>query len=284
MNMISTMLTRKRPQQPVPMLRIKSEQQGRNTANCVIELTKEAAAILGQLQAPIYIAAFCGAARAGKSKIATQIAQKISQQSSAFAHGAGNIPVTSGIDMQVIGCLKGNLVILDCEGAFNLNAGCFAFVSGLAATLASRLYVFERACFTTQGLDLLMQIVNMGQLTKTLSTKTAVLVENMTINHGISNEVLLHTLLSEKGGDSKTNKLKLLLKSKFQIELCKLPFVSGNEQLFDDICSEMTKRLVDNLEPFAISGLQVDGARVVQMANELIRQIQTGRQMYTRVT
>jgi hypothetical protein len=32
---------------------------------------------------------------------------------------------------------------------------------GLAARLAARMYVFERGCFTTAGLDTVMQVINM---------------------------------------------------------------------------------------------------------------------------
>lgn len=32
---------------------------------------------------------------------------------------------------------------------------------GLAARLASKMYVFERGCFTTAGLETVMQVINM---------------------------------------------------------------------------------------------------------------------------
>ena len=55
----------------------------------------------------------------------------------------------------------GHILFLDCEGGSNHNQTAMPFVMGLAARLASRMYVFERGCFTTSGLDTLMQVLNM---------------------------------------------------------------------------------------------------------------------------
>jgi hypothetical protein len=55
----------------------------------------------------------------------------------------------------------GHVIFLDCEGGGNHNQSALPFVIGLAARLSSMLYVFERGCFTTNGLDTVMQIINM---------------------------------------------------------------------------------------------------------------------------
>ena len=52
-------------------------------------------------------------------------------------------------------------MFLDCEGGQNHNQTALPFVIGLAARLAARMYVFERGCFTTAGLDTVMQVINM---------------------------------------------------------------------------------------------------------------------------
>jgi hypothetical protein len=56
---------------------------------------------------------------------------------------------------------EGTILLLDCEGGSNHNQTALPFVMGLAARLGSRMYVFERGCFTTGGLDTLMQVINM---------------------------------------------------------------------------------------------------------------------------
>lgn len=70
-----------------------------------------------------------------------------------------------GIDMMVFPhpdkARGGHIVFLDCEGGGNHNQSALPFVIGLAARLGSMLYVFERGCFTTNGLDTVMQIINM---------------------------------------------------------------------------------------------------------------------------
>lgn len=55
----------------------------------------------------------------------------------------------------------GYIMFLDCEGGQNHNQTALPFVIGLAARLAARMYVFERGCFTTAGLDTVMQVINM---------------------------------------------------------------------------------------------------------------------------
>ena len=57
--------------------------------------------------------------------------------------------------------LDGHIIFLDCEGGANHNQTALPFVIGLAARLSARMYIFERACFTTNGLDTVMQVLNM---------------------------------------------------------------------------------------------------------------------------
>lgn len=154
----------------------------------------------------------------------------------------------------------GYILFLDCEGGQNHNQTALPFVIGLAARLAARMYVFERGCFTTgvsfnllyreckyldlltnfklkeriltnQGLDTVMQVINMGHATSTteLITKTIVCVENMTINSEIPNEDLLTDLLNEEDGDENTNRVRGLIKARFAMEFVKLPFDVGGE-------------------------------------------------------
>jgi hypothetical protein len=58
----------------------------------------------------------------------------------------------------------GHIMLLDCEGGANHNQTALPFVIGLAARLAARMYVFERSCFTTAGLDTVMQVINMVKI------------------------------------------------------------------------------------------------------------------------
>ena len=109
-----------------------------------------------------------------------------------------------------------------------------------------------------------------------MSTESIVLVENMSINQEIPNQTLLHDLLSEEDGDETTNRVRSLVKQKFQIEFAKLPFCQGNTELYDDICKDICERLVENLVPFQVGTVSVDGVMVVQMVNELISQIRGG--------
>lgn len=67
----------------------------------------------------------------------------------------------------------------------------------------------------------------------------------------------------------------------FNLEFNKLPFdVAHNKSLHATICSEMAEVLLDNLSPFEIGGVAVDGSIVVQLVNELISQIRGGGNKY----
>ncbi|KAH6578289.1 hypothetical protein BASA60_003679 [Batrachochytrium salamandrivorans] len=258
-------------------------------------ITAEAAAILQQLPMPLYIVAFAGLGRSGKSRSATELRAKLTGNHNHKLHSAaGNIPITHGIDMLVFkapGSRPGHIVFLDCEGGANHNQTALPFVIGLASRLAARMYIFERACFTTNGLDTVMQVFNMGHATSTDEAsipKSIVFVENMSINQEIPNAMLLQDLLNEDDGDEITNRVRGLIKDRFQVEFNKLPYYSGSSHhtskggdqdiadLYSDICNEMAQGLVDNLVPFKIGALDGDGAMVVQLINELISQIRGG--------
>lgn len=114
-----------------------------------------------------------------------------------------------------------------------------------------------------------------------MSTESIVLVENMSINQEIPNETLLNDLLSEEDGDETTNMIRTLVKQKFQIEFTKLPFCQGqNNQLHTEICQEMCEVLQDNLVPFQVGSVPVDGMLVIHLVNELISQIRGGGSRY----
>ncbi|KAI8912732.1 hypothetical protein EDD86DRAFT_188494 [Gorgonomyces haynaldii] len=151
------------------------------------------------------------------------------------------------------------------------------------------MYVFERSCFTTAGLDTVMQVINMGQTTKSdkssgMSTESIVLVENMSINGEIPNQTLLNDLLSEEDGDETTNRVRGLIKSKFQIEFVKLPYFQANQDLHDNICKEVADALLENLVPFKVGTVPVDGMFAVQMVNELISQIRGGGNRFNMIS
>lgn len=299
MNSISSLLSRKQTphapletfKQPVPLVKVVAQPiaPGSSSIRYVATgITQEAEAILTQLEIPLYIVAFAGFGRSGKSFTASNIKQHLAPDSNCiFTSAPGNVPITHGIDMMVFRNPKapGHIIFLDCEGGANHNQSALPFVIGLAARLASRMYVFERGCFTTAGLDTVMQVVNMGQTTKSdrsmgMSTESIVLVENMSINQEISNENLLHDLLNEEDGDETTNRVRQLIKQKFQVEFTKLPFYKGNEDLHYQICEEIGDRLLENLVPFSVGSVPVGGSLVIQMVNELISQIRGGGNRY----
>jgi hypothetical protein len=111
-----------------------------------------------------------------------------------------------------------------------------------------------------------------------------VLVENMSINEEIPNEDLLHDLLNEEDGDETTNRVRKLIKERFQLEFNKLPFDIGqNQRMHADICKEMSEVLLDSLLPFQVGNVSVDGTLVIHMVNELISQIRGGGNRFTLI-
>lgn len=155
--------------QPVPLVKIASQTSTHsdgcsNTRYIANGITPEAQNILSQLPAPLYIVAFTGFGRSGKSYTASKLREHLTGDNKhQFADAPGNVTCTHGIDMMVFKhtTKDGHFVFLDCEGGANHNQSALPFVIGLAARLATSLYVFERGCFTTNGLDTVMQIINM---------------------------------------------------------------------------------------------------------------------------
>lgn len=69
--------------------------------------------------------------------------------------------------------------------------------------------------------------------------------------------------------------------NRFTLEFNKLPFdMAQNKSLHAEICSEMAQVLLDNLSPYEVGGVAVDGPIVIQMVNELISQIRGGGNRY----
>jgi hypothetical protein len=282
--------------QPVPLVKVVAQPIAPGSSSVryiATSITQEAEAILSQLSAPLYIVAFAGFGRSGKSYTASLLRYSITgNQDAKFVSAPGNVPVTHGIDMMVFPHGDGHVVFLDCEGGANHNQTALPFVMGLAARLATRMYVFERGCFTTAGLDTIMQVINMGHATSThhvrqdtAITKQIVLVENLTINEGIPNEELLSDLLNEEDGDEQTNRVRRLIKERFSLEFTKLPHDIGpNQDLHRDICKEMAEVLLESLVPFEIGNVAVGGTVVVQLVNELISQIRGGGNKFNMIT
>ncbi|KAJ1551838.1 hypothetical protein HK405_013735 [Cladochytrium tenue] len=269
-------------------------------------VTPEAEAILTQLPAPLSIVAFTGFGRSGKSFTATRMRAHLAGDAThVFASQPGNVPCTHGIDMAVFRHPRGqgHIVFLDCEGGANHNQTAIPFVIGLAARLSSRMYIFERGCFTTAGLDTVMQVVNMGYATSADDvdiTRSIVLCENMSINADVPAERLLEDLLSCEEGDEMTNRVRMLVREKFDVQFQKLPYdvpvPPGEPSPHDEACREMASRLLDGnstgdddtdpggLAPFIAGGVPADGTAVVQLCNELVAQIRDGGSRFNMVT
>ncbi|KAJ3088947.1 hypothetical protein HK102_007578 [Quaeritorhiza haematococci] len=282
--------------QPVPLVKITSQpvQPGSTSIRYVATgITHEAETILSQLSGPLYIVAFTGFGRSGKSYTATKIRHHITGNKNYSFHSApGNVPCTHGIDMMVCKHPRqddGHIVLLDCEGGGNHNQTALPFVIGLAARLATKIYVFERSCFTTHGLDTVMQLINMGNATCTDEvdiTRDIVLVENMSINQEVPNEQLLRDLLSGADGDETTNKVRELVKDRFNVEFGKLPYNmgGGSASSHDVACEVMSEQLLDTITPFTVGSVQVDGIMVVQLVQQLLTQIRDGGNKFNMVT
>ncbi|KAJ3417561.1 hypothetical protein HDV05_000018 [Chytridiales sp. JEL 0842] len=278
--------------QPVPLVSIVSQgTPGQNSIKYVATgISPEAEAILSQLTGPLHIVAFSGFGRSGKSYTATKIRSKLAGNNDfTFVSQPGNVPCTHGIDMMVFENPKGPgfVIFLDCEGGANHNQTALPFVIGLAARLSSRMYIFERGCFTTAGLDTVMQVINMGYATsdEVDITRSLVLVENMTINQGIPDYRLLEDLLSESEGDEMTNRVRRLIREKFDVEFAKLPYNLGtNEELHEEACNSIAQNLHETLAPFTVGNVPADGLMVCQLINELLTQIREGGNRFNMVS
>ena len=92
----------------------------------------------------------------------------------------------------------------------------------------------------------------------------------MTINQDIPSDQLLDDLLSEEEGDEMTNRVKSLIRDKFDVELAKLPFnVGGNTEIHEEACAAIATDLVENLYPFTVGNVPADGTIAIQLINEV---------------
>ncbi|KAI8589480.1 hypothetical protein BDZ88DRAFT_418332 [Geranomyces variabilis] len=281
--------------QPVNLVKVVSQSVGPPGTSAIryvaTGITPEAELMLSQLPVPIHIVAFTGFGRSGKSFTATKIrAHLTGNEDYKFASAPGNVPCTHGIDMMVFENPRGpgTVVFLDCEGGANHNQTALPFVIGLAARLSTQMYAFERGCFTTGGLDTVMQVINMGQATSADQvdiSRQLVLVENMSINGDIPDRRLLEDLLSEEDGDEQTNRVRHLIKERFDTSFAKLPFnMAGSSEMHQEAVATIADSLADSLTPFVVGGVPVDGAVVVQLINELLAQISAGGNRFNMVS
>ncbi|KAJ3094483.1 hypothetical protein HDU96_001660 [Phlyctochytrium bullatum] len=279
--------------QPVPLVTVKSEPVPNSTAVRYIAtgISPDAETILSQLPAPLYIIAFVGHGRSGKSYTATKVRSYMAGNTDhAFLSQAGNVPCTHGIDMMVFKNPRGegHFIFLDCEGSANHNQTAIPFVIGLAARLSSRMYVFERGCFTTGGLDTVMQVVNMGYATSTDDvdiTRYLVFVENLSFNSDVADRRLLDDLLSEAEGDEMTNRVRRLIKSRFDVEFAKLPFNDlSNRFVYEESLAALGDGLMEKKQPFVVGNVMVDGSTVIQLVTELVSQIRDGGNRFNMVS
>ncbi|KAI8829985.1 hypothetical protein BJ741DRAFT_621342 [Chytriomyces cf. hyalinus JEL632] len=286
----------------VPLIAIqtvKGASDSDSTKYVPLGVTPQAASILSGLPGPVSIAVFAGFGRSGKSLTASRLAKHLGVDQALFASKPGNIPCTHGIDMAVVKHPRGrgHILLLDCEGAANHNQSAIPFVMGLAARLASKIYVFERGCFTTAGLESVMQIVNMGLATMAVQddnetaqdiTRSLTLIENMTINTGIPTSHLLQDLLSPRDGDEMSNRVKRFIRDQFDVQFEKLPFFANEmaaDAEFNEVCQRISSQLVDaQLKPLEVGGVPADGSIVVQLCNELLAQIRDGGSRFNMVS
>ncbi|KAJ3235799.1 hypothetical protein HDU81_000155 [Chytriomyces hyalinus] len=286
----------------VPLISIqtvKGASDADSTRYVPMGVTPEAARILSALSGPVSIAVFAGFGRSGKSLTASRLARHLGVDSALFTSKPGNIPCTHGIDMAVVKHPhgRGHILLLDCEGAANHNQSAIPFVMGLAARLASKIYVFERGCFTTAGLESVMQIVNMGLATMAVQddnetsqdiTRSLTLIENMTINNGIPTSRLLDDLLSPRDGDEMSNRVKRFIRDHFDVQFEKLPFFANEmaaDAEFTEVCQRISAQLVDGqLKPLEVGGVPADGSIIVQLCNELLAQIRDGGSRFNMVS
>ncbi|KAJ3074658.1 hypothetical protein HDU98_010654 [Podochytrium sp. JEL0797] len=293
----------------VSLVEIASTTSQGATRHVALGVSLEARAVLAALPAPLSVAVFAGFGRSGKSRSASRLAAFLEHWDATtpkdallFASKPGNTPCTHGIDLAVVkhpDPNKGHILLLDCEGASNHNQTAIPFVMGLAARLASKIFVFERGCFTTAGLESVMHIVNMGLATLPIQddepstttsttdmTRSLVLVENMSINSGIPSTHLLNDLLSSTDGDEMSNRVKRLIRDQFDVSFEKLPFVppTGSTAEFDDVCRSMVGDMVDGMKLFEVGGVPADGKLLIQLCDELLTQIRHGGSRFNMIS
>jgi hypothetical protein len=113
-------------EQPLPLIKFSAHSPpGSNSVRYVATgITPEAENLLSQLPVPLYIVAFAGFGRSGKSFTASKIRESLTGNSNVvFESAPGNIPCTHGIDMMVFEHPdEGHIVFLDCEVRFSLSS------------------------------------------------------------------------------------------------------------------------------------------------------------------
>lgn len=104
-------------EQPVPLIKFTTVDGNGSVKYIATGITNEAEILLSQLPAPIYIIAFAGFGRSGKSFTASNIREIITgNRDNNFSSAPGNVPCTHGIDMILFKHPdKGHLIFLDCE-------------------------------------------------------------------------------------------------------------------------------------------------------------------------
>lgn len=145
--------------------------------------------------------------------------------------------------------------------------------------------MFERTCFTTNGLDTVMHMINMGCLEETPHLPSLlVLVESMTMNSTLKNANLKHDLLSLDNGDKSINCVRSIVKETFHVEFVKIPVMQHQQEEHDDSISELVELLNVNLTPFVIGNVPVNGASMVYLIQELVSQIRNGGSQFNMVS
>lgn len=141
-----------------------------------------------------------------------------------------------------------------------------------------------------------------------------VLCENMSINHSIAASQLKADLLSEHEGDEMTNKIRAMVKHRFDAEFVKIPFyVPGGiaiaflisckanskelDEKYKESIQQVAKNLAETCQPFRIGDIPagmpcfavkvftyLDGAAVLRLASSLVDQIKAGGNRYSMVS
>lgn len=106
--------------QPVPLVKVvaQSVPQSSSVRFVATGITAEAERILSQLPLPLFIVAFAGFGRSGKSFTASVMRLTMGKTEDRFHSAPGNVPITHGIDMMVFEnpAGEGHILFLDCEG------------------------------------------------------------------------------------------------------------------------------------------------------------------------
>lgn len=241
------------------------------------KLSLDAELILSQIKTPLKIFAFFGSSRSGKSLVASYLLEKLGSNFK-FNSSCGVSNCTIGIDMIVIPST--GLVFLDCQGTESQSTIIYALVARLASTLI----VFERGCFTTLGLESVLQLINLGSIPSTLNhsiSRHLILVENMSINADIDNISLKAELLSEKDSETSINAIKRLVKQRFDVEFYNIPFFQTNltdHQSLDKILYTITRA-----SPRIINNIQASSQTLIQSTREILAHLKENGNLYKTI-